>query len=56
MQYRDLPEDAWLGLNVFELREGRPLTLVGSTAMPMFNKKGRLKTGHHALHLHEGEG
>ena len=54
MQYRDLPEDSWLGLCVFELREGKPLTLVGSTAMPMFNKKGRLKTGHHGLLLQEG--
>jgi hypothetical protein len=50
-QYRDLPADTHLSLSVYELSEGRPLLLVGSSSMPMFSKKGRLKTGQQRLQV-----
>lgn len=51
LQYRDLPADTYLSLSVYELSEGRPMLLVGSTSMPMFSKKGRLKTGQQQLQV-----
>lgn len=51
LQYRDLPADTYLSLSVYELSEGRPMLLVGSTSMPLFSKKGRLKTGQQRLQV-----
>eukprot|EP00877_Chromochloris_zofingiensis_P002248 jgi/Chrzof1/12023/Cz06g18140.t1 len=54
LQYRDLPIGSYLSLTVWELAEGRGLALVGCSCMPLFNKKGRLKTGQQKLKIHEG--
>eukprot|EP00798_Chlamydomonas_sp_ICE-L_P029143 gene29143-32361_t len=54
VKYRDLPHDAQLALNVYEYCEGVPMALVGGTTMPLFNKKGRLKTAPQRLKLWEG--
>jgi hypothetical protein len=43
-QYRDLPHDSQLSLVVWEVSECAQ-ALVGSTVIPLFNRKGRLKTG-----------
>jgi phosphatidylinositol 3-kinase len=51
LQYRDLPADTYLCLSLYELCEGRPMLLVGSSSMPMFSKKGRLKTGQQRLQV-----
>lgn len=51
VQYRDLPADTHLSLTLYELSEGCPLLLVGSSSMPMFSKKGRLKTGQQRLQV-----
>jgi hypothetical protein len=36
---------------VYELSEGQPMLLVGSTSMPLFSSKGRLKTGQQRLQV-----
>eukprot|EP00879_Flechtneria_rotunda_P010868 GHRR01011358.1.p1 GENE.GHRR01011358.1~~GHRR01011358.1.p1 ORF type:complete len:821 (+),score=283.38 GHRR01011358.1:733-3195(+) len=54
LQYRDLPADTYLCLSVYELCEGCPILLAGSTTMPMFSKKGRLKTAQQKLQVWEG--
>jgi hypothetical protein len=51
LQYRDLPADTYLCLSLYELCEGRPMLLVGASSMPMFSKKGRLKTGQQRLQV-----
>lgn len=51
LQYRDLPADTYLVVSLYELSEGCPLLLVGSSSMPMFSKKGRLKTGQQRLQV-----
>jgi phosphatidylinositol 3-kinase len=51
LQYRDLPADTYLVVSLYEVAEGCPLLLVGSTSMPMFSKKGRLKTGQQRLQV-----
>jgi hypothetical protein len=51
LQYRDLPTDTYLCLSLYELCEGRPMLLVGASSMPMFSKKGRLKTGQQRLQV-----
>lgn len=43
-----------LSFSILEYREGRPLAVVGGTTMPLFSKKGRLKTGPQRLHIWEG--
>eukprot|EP00878_Enallax_costatus_P036478 GHUV01040968.1.p1 GENE.GHUV01040968.1~~GHUV01040968.1.p1 ORF type:complete len:502 (+),score=176.25 GHUV01040968.1:517-2022(+) len=53
-KYRDLPADTYLCLSVYELCEGYPMLLVGSTSMPLFSKKGALKTGQQRLQVWEG--
>lgn len=55
MQYRDLPADTYLCVSVFELCEGHPMLLVGSSSMPMFSKKGALKTGQQRLQVGIGQ-
>ncbi|MEW5302904.1 MAG: hypothetical protein WDW36_005643 [Sanguina aurantia] len=54
VKYRDLPHDTLLSFCVWEVCEGREHSLLGSTSMPMFNKKGRLKTGPQRLRVWEG--
>ncbi|KAF6260720.1 phosphatidylinositol 3-kinase [Scenedesmus sp. NREL 46B-D3] len=54
VKYRDLPADTYLCLSLYELCEGRPMLLVGSSSMPMFSKKGRLKSGQQRLQVWEG--
>lgn len=44
-QYRDLPHDTQLSLVIWEMSETAKQELVGSTVMPLFSRKGRLKTG-----------
>jgi phosphatidylinositol 3-kinase len=51
LQYRDLPADTYLCLSLYELCEGRPMLLVGCSSMPLFSKKGRLKTGQQRLQV-----
>lgn len=53
LQYRDLPADAYLAVSLYEVAEGYPLLLVGSTSMPMFSTKGRLKTGQQRLQVRQ---
>lgn len=52
-QYCDLPHNTQLLLTIWQLREGRPCALVGTTSMAMFNKKGRLKTGLQRISISE---
>lgn len=54
IKYRDLPHSTQLTLTCWEMRDGRPTTLLGGAAMPMFNKRGRLKTGPQDLKVCEG--
>ncbi|KAF8067321.1 Phosphatidylinositol 3-kinase [Scenedesmus sp. PABB004] len=54
VKYRDLPPDTYLCVSVYELAEGAPLALAGCTSMPLFSKKGRLKTGQQRLQVWEG--
>ncbi|GIL80848.1 hypothetical protein Vretimale_9438 [Volvox reticuliferus] len=54
VKYRDLPRDAQLVLVVVEVTEGRGESLVGSSVMPLFSKRGRLKTGPQRLRVWEG--
>ena len=53
LQYRDLPHNTQLSLSLYEVGEGVPLAPVGGTTMPLFNKKGRLKTGPQRLRVWE---
>ena len=53
-QYRDLPPDAQLVVVVMAVAEGRGEVLVGSSVMPLFSKRGRLKTGPQRLRVWEG--
>jgi hypothetical protein len=54
VQYKDLLPDTWLCLAVYSTQEGAPPALLGSTSVPMFCKKGRLKTGGQQLRVWEG--
>ncbi|GLC43266.1 hypothetical protein PLESTF_000410600 [Pleodorina starrii] len=54
IKYRDLPGDAQLAFLVVEVVEGAGEALVGSAVMPLFSKRGRLKTGPQRLRLWEG--
>ncbi|KAG2448608.1 hypothetical protein HYH02_006498 [Chlamydomonas schloesseri] len=55
VKYRDLPPDTQLVLVLVEAAEGRGReALVGSTVMPLFSKRGRLKTGPQRLAVWEG--
>eukprot|EP00967_Tisochrysis_lutea_P082942 scaffold115013_cov21-Tisochrysis_lutea.AAC.2 len=45
VKYRDLPHDTQLSLLVWEMADTASQRLVGSTVMPLFSRKGRLKTG-----------
>ena len=54
LQYRDLPHDALLSLTVIEVVVGHPPFVAGGTTLPLFNKKGRLKTGPHRLRVWPG--
>ncbi|KAL6752332.1 putative phosphatidylinositol 3-kinase [Haematococcus lacustris] len=52
VKYRDLPADTLLCLAVWGVCEGGGSpTLVGGTTMPLFSKKGRLKTGTQQAHV-----
>jgi phosphatidylinositol 3-kinase len=51
MKYRDLGHDAQLALTVWEVREGVPRRVLGGATLPLFSKKGRLKTGPQDLQL-----
>lgn len=53
-QYRDLPHDAQLALTVMQLVVGEPPRVAAGTTLPLFNKKGRLKTGPRRLRLWPG--
>lgn len=49
--------DTQLVIRVFEVVEGRGVAMVGGTTLPLFNKKGRLKTGPQRLQVRfMGEG
>ncbi|GIL50816.1 hypothetical protein Vafri_6947, partial [Volvox africanus] len=54
VKYRDLPRDAQLVFVVVEVTEGNGEALVGSSVMPLFSKRGRLKTGPQRLRVWEG--
>ena len=54
LKYRDLPCDAHLVLNVWQVAVGGGTALVGTAALPLFSKKGRLKTGPKQLRVLEG--
>eukprot|EP00200_Dunaliella_tertiolecta_P009890 CAMPEP_0202375868 /NCGR_PEP_ID=MMETSP1127-20130417/6472_1 /ASSEMBLY_ACC=CAM_ASM_000462 /TAXON_ID=3047 /ORGANISM="Dunaliella tertiolecta, Strain CCMP1320" /LENGTH=1054 /DNA_ID=CAMNT_0048973485 /DNA_START=2551 /DNA_END=5712 /DNA_ORIENTATION=+ len=54
VKYRDLPHDTQLSLLVWEMADTASQRLVGSTVMPLFSRKGRLKTGPQRLKVWEG--
>jgi len=53
-QYRDLPHDAQLAVTAWAVAAGAPPAPAGGAAMPLFSKKGRLKTGLQRVRLWPG--
>lgn len=54
VKYRDLPASSRLSFAIFSIRVGEEPQLVGSAAMKLFNKRGKLKTGRQKLQVVEG--
>ncbi len=53
-QYCDLPHDAQLAVTAWAVAAGAPPAPAGGAAMPLFSKKGRLKTGLQRVRLWPG--